>query len=56
MEAETLLNPSTRAQMRQRDPGVLRIPDDRGDRTESESDKEQIQTGPRKLLSDSGGQ
>src|SRR6266705_1734373 len=36
MEAETLLNPSTRAQMRQRDPGVLRIPDDRGDRAKSE--------------------
>ena len=56
MEAETLLNPSTRAQMRQRDPSVLRIPDDRGDRAKSEYDKEQIQTGPCKLLSDSGSQ
>ena len=52
MEAEALLNTAARAQMRQRDPGVLRVPDNRRDCAKSKNSEEQIQAGPRKLLSE----
>ena len=56
MKAETLLETPARAQMRKRDPGVLLVPDNRWDGAEGEYTKQQVQTGPRKLLSEPGSQ
>ncbi len=54
MESEALLDAPARAQMRQRNPGMLRVPDNRRNGAESENDEQRIQAGPRKLLSKSG--
>ena len=42
MEAKTVLDPSAGPQMRERDPGVLSVPHDRGDSAKGEYAKQQI--------------
>src|SRR4029453_15333632 len=56
MEPKALVDAPARAQMRQRNPGMLRVPDNRRDGAKREHDEQRIQTGPRKLLSEPGRQ
>ena len=42
MKTEALLKTAARSQVRQRDPGVLRVPDNRRDRAKSEHSEQQI--------------
>src|SRR5439155_285468 len=49
MESEALLDAPARAQMRQCNPGMLRVPDNRRNGAESENDEQRIQAGPRKI-------
>ena len=45
MKSEAVVEIPTRAQMRQRDPGVLRVPNNRRDRAKNEQPDQQIHAG-----------
>src|SRR5471030_1172431 len=50
MKADAFIETATRTQMRERDPRVLRVPNNRGHGTSREDNERRIQTGPSKLV------
>ena len=56
MKPEAALETSARAQVRKRDPGMLRVPHNGRNRAKSENHEQQVQPGTLELLSEPGCQ